>query len=104
MKKENIYMNVLTAVANATLALLQDDVMMGTTDGISIYSTVEKQESTYTLFVEKAPCKVGREIGNPIVYHLQDFYGRYDFVEVKADEATNADKVARIFTAYLEGR
>lgn len=101
-KKEN-YLNILTAVADATLTLI-DTYNEGVAISFKHYSFCYEGMETYYIHAQKLGQEERETVHASVVYRLSDNYVGRHLVEVFADEFTTAKQVADIFATRLAGR
>ena len=102
-KKEN-YVNILEAVADATMTLVDTGEGNGVIVSFKHYSFCYKEMETYFVHAIKLDEEDRRGIHASTVYRLAaDRVGKH-LMEVYVDEFTTAKQVAEMFATRLVGR
>ena len=102
-KKQN-YLNILTAVADATLSLVDTGEGNGTIVSFRHYSFCYEEMETFFIHATKLDEEDRKAIHASVVYRLSSDRIGTHFMEVYADEFTTAKQVANMFATRLEGR
>jgi hypothetical protein len=102
--KEENYVNILTAIADATMTLVDTGEGNGVIISFKHYSFCYREMETYFIHAVKLDEEDRKGIHASMVYRLAaDRVGRH-FMEVYVDEFTTAKQVAEIFATRLMGR
>lgn len=102
-KKEN-YINILTAVADATLTLVDTGEGNGTIVSFRHYSFCYEETETFFIHAIKLDEEDRKIVHASVVYRLANDRIGAHFMEVYADEFTTCSQVARMFATRLENR
>ena len=102
--REKNYVNILTAIADASLTLVDTGEGNGVIISFKHYSFCYKEMETYFIHAIKLDEEDKKIIHASTVYRLaSDRVGRH-FMEVYVDEFTTAKQVAEMFATRLAGR
>lgn len=102
--KEGNYINILTAIADASLTLVDTGEGDGVIVSFKHYSFCYREMETYFIHAVKLDEEDRKDIHASIVYRLaNDRVGKH-FMEVYVDEFTTARQVADMFATRLAGR